>query len=136
MKASIFQLKGQIALFLAIALTVPLDAVAASATAPQPPGSYPDSPGALWAQSNEPQSVAPQSVSSDQQNATTPVGTAVAPYVKPEGVTASRPSGAAIAPAKQKREHSLALRVGLVVGAAVAVGTVVALSSSSSSHPH
>jgi hypothetical protein len=52
------------------------------------------------------------------------------------GVAASRPAGAAIAPAKQKRARTLLIKVGIVVGVAVAVGTVVALSNASPSRPH
>lgn len=70
-----------------------------------------------------------------QQNNTQPLGTAAAPDVKTTGVAASRPAGAVIAPAKQKRSRSLLIRVGLIVGAAVAVGTVVGLSEASPSHP-
>jgi cytoskeletal protein RodZ len=65
-----------------------------------------------------------------------PVGTAAAPYEKPSGVTASRPAGAAIAPGKQRRAMSIVIKVSLVVGAAVAVGTVVALSKASPSRPN
>lgn len=65
-----------------------------------------------------------------------PVGTAVAPVVRADGTPASRPAGAAIAPSRQARKHSLALRVGLIVGAAVAIGVVTAASLSSSSRPH
>lgn len=146
MRVSIFRLKRPVSLCLAVALVAPLDAIAVTTPVSQPttaekstqPSPYPDSPGTTWAQarSEAQQTNAPQSVPADQQNSTTPVGTAAAPYVKPEGVTASRPAGAAIAPAKQKRVHSLAIRVGLLVGAGVAVGTVTALSLSSSSHPH
>jgi hypothetical protein len=65
-----------------------------------------------------------------------PVGTAVAPYEKGVGVAASRPAGAVIAPAKQKRTRSFVIKVGLLVGAAAAIGTVVALSNASPSRPH
>src|SRR5579875_2246288 len=58
-------------------------------------------------------------------------GVAAAPYIRPESVMGSQPAGAAIAPAKQKRRRMFALRIGLIVGAAIAVGTVVALSKSS-----
>ena len=64
-----------------------------------------------------------------------PVGTAAAPYEKPAGVAASRPSGAVIAPGKQRREHAIVIRIAIVVGAAIAVGTVAALSRSSSGRP-
>lgn len=74
---------------------------------------------------------------SQQQNSDQkPVGTAAAPYEKTTGVTASRPAGAVIAPAKQRRARSIFIRVSIVVGAAVAVGTVVALSNASPSKPH
>jgi len=65
-----------------------------------------------------------------------PVGTAAAPYEKVTGVPASRPAGAAIAPAKQKRTRSILIKVGLIVAAGVAIGAVVALSTASSSKPH
>jgi len=111
---------------------------------------YPDSPGTEWAQANQ-QSQQPasspstpinpqqpgtsQSTPADQQTSA-PVGTAAAPYVKADGVTAARPTGAAIAPGKQKRSHSLAIKVGLLVGGAIAIGTVAGLSLASSSKPH
>jgi hypothetical protein len=62
-----------------------------------------------------------------------PVGSAAAPFEKTTGVAASRPAGAVIAPAKQHRARSILIRVGIVVGAAVAIGTVVALSHGSPS---
>lgn len=80
--------------------------------------------------------IAGGSSSSSQENSSPPVGTAVAPYEKTTGVAASRPAGAVIAPAKQKRRRAFVVRVGLLVGAAVAVGTVVALSKGSPSHPN
>lgn len=72
-----------------------------------------------------------------QQNGGTPspVGTAVAPYEKGIGIAASRPAGAVIAPAKQRRTRSFLIKAGLIIGAAVAVGTVVGLSSGSPSRP-
>jgi hypothetical protein len=78
----------------------------------------------------------PQSDSNQQQNDfPKPVGTAAAPYQKTTGVAASRPAGAVIAPAKQHRARTILIRISLVVGAAVAVGTVVALSRESPSRP-
>jgi hypothetical protein len=88
-------------------------------------------------QSSPPQSSLNQSNSDQQQNGVTrPVGTAAAPLEKPTGVTASRPAGAVIAPAKQHRVRAILIRVSIVVGAAVAVGTVVALSRASPSRPN
>jgi hypothetical protein len=72
---------------------------------------------------------------SDQQQDNKPVGTAAAPEAKPTGVAASRPAGAVIAPAKQRRAHAILIRVGIIVGAGVAIGTVAGLSRGSSSRP-
>jgi hypothetical protein len=69
------------------------------------------------------------------QDAQAPVGTAAGPYTRPTGVAGSRPAGAAIAPAKQKRKKAILISVGLIVGGAVAVGAVVGLSKASPSHP-
>jgi hypothetical protein len=63
------------------------------------------------------------------------VGTAAAPYEKPTGVPGSRPAGAAIAPAKQKRVRAIVIRVGLILAGAGAVGAVVGLSKASHSQP-
>ncbi len=64
-----------------------------------------------------------------------PAGTAVAPYERGIGIAASRPAGAVIAPSKQRRNRQFLIRVGLLMGAAAAVGTVVALSNASPSTP-
>ncbi len=65
-----------------------------------------------------------------------PVGTAAAPVIRSTGDPASAPAGAAIAPSRQRRSRSYALRVGLIIGAAVAIGVVVAASRGSSSRPN
>jgi hypothetical protein len=71
-----------------------------------------------------------------QQNGPAPaVGTAAAPAVKATGAAGSRVSGAAIAPAKQKRVHTFLIRVAVVAAACVAVGTIVALSHATPSQP-
>jgi len=78
-----------------------------------------------------------QSAAEQQQETTAkPVGSAAAPLEKTTGVAASRPAGAVIAPAKQRRAGSILIRVSIVVGAAVAIGTVVALSHGSPSRPN
>lgn len=64
-----------------------------------------------------------------------PLGTAAAESAPTTGVAASRPAGAALAPAKQRRVRSILIRVGVVVGIGAAVGTVVALSEASPSRP-
>lgn len=73
---------------------------------------------------------------SGQYSSSQPVGTAAAPLIKPVGVAASRPAGAAIAPAKQRRIRVLALRWGLIVGGAIALGTVAAATMGSPRRPN
>jgi hypothetical protein len=70
-----------------------------------------------------------------QQTPHEPVGTAAAESVQTTGVAASRPAGAAVAPAKQRRARSILIKVGALVGAGVAVGTTMALSQGSPSKP-
>jgi hypothetical protein len=104
-----------------------------------PEATYPDSPAPGRSQTADQngQSGISQSQADQPQNAShKPVGTAAAPYEKTTGVAASRPAGAVIAPAKQRRARSILIRVGVIVGAAVAVGTVVALSKASPSRPN
>jgi len=74
--------------------------------------------------------------SSEQQSSPAkPVGTAAAPALGSTGVAGSRPTGAVIAPAKQRRVRAILISVGVVVAACVAVGAVAALSHSSPSQP-
>lgn len=86
------------------------------------------------------ENMAPAGPQTDPQQSTQtsaqPVGTAAAPYENPSGVGVSSPAGAVIAPAKQRRAHSFLIKLGLIVGGAAAIGTVVALSRSSSSRPN
>jgi cytoskeletal protein RodZ len=64
-----------------------------------------------------------------------PVGTAAAPYEKPTGVPGSRPAGAAIAPAKQRRVRAIVISLGLVLAGAGAIGAIAGLSKASHSQP-
>ena len=64
-----------------------------------------------------------------------PVGTATAQRTPTSGGAASKPAGTAIAPAKQRQVHSLFVKLGLVAGAAVAIGAVAALSHGTPSTP-
>ena len=83
------------------------------------------------------QNSGPQTTPEQQQSGTqAPVGTAAAPYEKGIGVAASRPAGAVIAPAKQRRTRSILIKVGVLLAAGVAIGTVVGLSSASPSRSH
>lgn len=112
----------------------------------------PDSPGTAWAkaQDGSPQPNSAQSVtapstqtgvsqttaSGDQtQKPQWPVGTAAAEAPKANGVAAAQPAGVAIAPAKQRRVRTIILKVGAIVGAGVAVGTVIALTAATPSKP-
>ena len=110
--------------------------------APEPP--QPQAAPALPAQQNAPsqqnnsqqESGASPSNSSQPQNTTQqPVGGAAAQLGRTTGGAASKPAGAALAPAKQGQTRSLLLKVGLIGGAAIAVGTVVALAHASPSRP-
>ncbi|HMD19264.1 MAG TPA: hypothetical protein VKH40_03035 [Alloacidobacterium sp.] len=158
MRNSSYWLRRQIAICLVILLTAPFGEAASALPQQASPGeqaaqsqntnSGASKPGVPTTQSETiPDSPTPveqnqsassfQSAPQQQQSATPePVGTAVAPYEKIVGVAASRPAGAAIAPAKQKRTRTILISVGVVVATAVAVGTVVALSKASPSQPH
>jgi hypothetical protein len=64
-----------------------------------------------------------------------PEGTAAAGTNPATGVAASQPAGMAIAPAKQHRTRTLVLRTGAILGAGVALGSVVALTQGTPSKP-
>jgi hypothetical protein len=97
---------------------------------------FPDSPGSTRSQVAENASPfgGQQSLTAQQQDQE-PVGTAAAAGVETTGIAASKPAGAAIAPAKQRRTRSFLIKVSAIVGASVAVGTVVALANASPSRP-
>jgi hypothetical protein len=148
-------LRRQIALGLTFFIAMPFGgatvALGQQAATPQQAGSVSSSQSGSQNPDAEPQRTEPQAGSvpdanqrpnapngtQEQQNGGTPapVGTAVAPYEKGIGIAASRPAGAVIAPAKQRRTRSFVIKAGLIIGAAVAVGTVVGLSSASPSRP-
>lgn len=127
-------LERQIACGLALAMLVPMGW---AATDPLPSAPAPHVQTADG-QSNGGQNQNGHAAPADQQkppNPNEPVGTAAAPVVTPEGAPASRPAGAAIAPIKQRRTRSFAIRVALLVGAAVAIGTVAGTTLASPSRP-
>jgi hypothetical protein len=66
---------------------------------------------------------------------TEPVGAATAESVPTAGGAAAKPAGIAIAPAKQHQTRSLLLKLGAVAAAGAALGTIFALSHSTSSTP-
>ena len=101
-------------------------------------GELPDSPGVARSQAPEtaPQSGAQQSASqASTSGVQKPVGTAAAEAASIRGAGASKPAGIAIAPGKQHQARSLLIKVGAILGAGAAVGTVMALSMASPSKP-
>jgi hypothetical protein len=109
----------------------------------------PDSPGTVASKSsdNSPQqngspASSTQSQASSMQtqpqnrpSGEKPVGTAAAEAPDASGIAASQPAGIAMAPAKQRRTRTLIIRMGAIIGAGVAVGSVVALTAATSSKP-
>jgi cytoskeletal protein RodZ len=106
------------------------DANAGAANSSASAQPLPDAP-STTAQANANQT--PANNAQDQQ--AEPAGTAAAQIGKLKGGPASKPAGAAIAPAKQRRVRSLLIKLGVLAGAGVAVGTVYALSQGSPSRP-
>jgi hypothetical protein len=92
--------------------------------------------GTSQSQANNPSNGSRPAQGQQQGGTQAPLGTAVAPYEAGIGVAASRPAGVVIAPAKQRRTRSFAIKLGVIIGACAAVGTVVALSNASPSQPH
>jgi hypothetical protein len=150
MRSSNQSLQRMIVLLLALALTISTGEGSAAmaqqaAQAASPPNASSISENALpgnpapansQATDQSQQTVAQQPGSGQpQSDAHKPVGTAAAPYERTMGIAASRPAGAAIAPAKQKRVRTILISVGVIVGAGIAVGSVAALSHGSPSRP-
>jgi hypothetical protein len=123
----------------------PQNALPGVAKAQQPPqeaqvaeGELPDNPepGSGQAPAQPQPAVAPPSGASQSQDKEhKPVGTAAAPYEPTVGIAASRPAGAAIAPAKQRRVRTILISLGVIAGAGIAIGSVAALSHGSPSRP-
>ncbi|MFZ3340527.1 MAG: hypothetical protein WA609_19460 [Terriglobales bacterium] len=107
----------------------------------------PDSPGAVESAQLETQRAPVTQPSSQQSSAQPPaqqpppampqepLGTAAAETVPTVGIAASRPAGAALAPAKQRRVRMILIRMGAIVGAAAALGVTMALTEGSPSKP-
>ena len=73
--------------------------------------------------------------SSQSESGQQPVGAAAAQLGRTTGGAASKPAGAALAPTQQRHSRSLLLKLGLLAGAGIAVGSVAALSKASPSKP-
>ena len=98
-----------------------------AASTPESSSTLPDAPQPAQSQSN--------SRASGSQEQQAPAGAAAAKAPRVQGAPASEPVGAAIAPAKQSQRRSLWIKVGLVAGAGIALGTALALSKGSPSRP-
>ena len=98
----------------------------------QPTVELPENPG----RSNAPTPAAnpPAPSQQPQEQKPEPNGTAVAPQVQTSGGAASKPAGVALAPPKQRRARSLLIKLGVLAGAGIAIGTVAGLSAASPSH--
>lgn len=83
-------------------------------------------------QTPQPATPPPQTLAEPQQE---PLGAATAEGVTTVGGGASRPAGAAIAPAKQNQRRSLLLKLGAIAAIGVAGGTIYALSKGTSAKP-
>src|SRR5581483_10367559 len=93
----------------------------------------PESPSSVRNNPTEQPSTATQAPS--QAAPIEPTGTAAAQTGRISGNAASRPAGAAIAPAKQHQARSLLIKLGVIAGAGVALGTVYGLSRASGPKP-
>lgn len=115
-------------------------------------GELPDSPGTVSSQTENPPQQSNSSSSAEPQKPQTegaeapppgtpevkqqrPVGTAAAETPMVSGITAAEPAGFAVAPAKQHRVRTLVIKIGAIAGAAVALGTTVALTMATPSKP-
>ncbi|MBZ5492602.1 MAG: hypothetical protein LAO76_16900 [Acidobacteriia bacterium] len=103
-----------------------------------PVTTYPDASGAQQDQTSpnaEPQTTTTVPEAPKPKPQSEPVGAATAESVPTAGGAAAKPAGIAIAPAKQHQTRSLLIKIGAVVAAGAALGTVYALSHSTSSIP-
>jgi hypothetical protein len=92
-------------------------------SAPEPPS------GPQPAQSSAPSDAA------EAQSLQPAVGTAVAPAPAILPIAAAEPAGTAVAPAKQRRVRKIVLKVGVLVAATAALGTVLILTETTPSKP-
>jgi hypothetical protein len=130
-------IRKKIAGCLVVMLAIPFGASAAAMGQQAPAsGQAQQAPASGQTPSSSPAQVGDAQTAPAQDKSAKPVGTAIAPAETSNGVTASMPAGAAIAPAKQRRVRAILIKVGVIVAAGVAIGTVAALSHSSSSQPH
>ena len=106
----------------------------------QPVTTYPDAPAPQPEQPQNATQPAPATTTTapapqTQKPASEPVGAAAAERVPTAGGAASKPAGAAIAPAKQHQTRSLFIKIGAIAAGGLAAGSVYALSRGTSSKP-
>jgi len=104
----------------------------------QPVTTYPDASGAQQEQQSPNTAPAAQTTVPEgpqPKKPTEPVGAATAESVPTSGGAAAKPAGIAIAPAKQHQTRSLLFKIGAVVAAGAALGTIYALSHGTSPTP-
>jgi DNA mismatch repair ATPase MutL len=103
----------------------------------QPVTTYPDATGAQQEEQSPNTAPAQTTIPEAPQpkKPAEPVGAATAESVPTAGGAAAKPAGVAIAPAKQHQTRSLLIKIGAVVAAGAALGTVYALSHGTSSTP-
>jgi hypothetical protein len=77
----------------------------------------------------------PEAPQPQNQPAQSPSGAAGAKAANAKGAPVAQPAGAAVAPARQHGHRSLIIKLGLLAGAGIAVGSVVALSERSPNRP-
>jgi hypothetical protein len=70
-----------------------------------------------------------------QEPGVVPSGAAGAKAAKVKGAPVAKPAGAAVAPARQRGHRSFLIKLGLVAGAGIAVGSAVALAERSPARP-
>jgi len=106
----------------------------------QPVTTYPDAAGAQQEQQSTDTAPAQAQTTTipdgpQPKKQSEPVGAATAESVPTTGGAAAKPAGVAIAPAKQHQTRSWLIKVGAVLAAGAALGTVYALSHGTSSTP-
>ena len=111
----------------------PLAPPPANATLPEAPSAQQPAPPQQSSTTQTEQR--PSAQTEQQQQSQQPLGTAAAEHVRTAGGGASRPAGAALAPAKQKQSRSLLIKTGAILAAGIAVGTIYGLSRATSSVP-
>ena len=104
----------------------------------QPVTTYPEAPTPQQDQqqtTSQPVTTTTEPSPQTQKPANEPVGAAAAERVPTAGGAASKPAGAAIAPAKQHQTRSLLIKIGAIAAGGLAAGTVYALTRGTSSKP-